>query len=1370
MYLENAQDLLVIDADIALDRSTWRRLGRHADLLRLRPDQNGLEQIAHHLESRPPVRALHLLSHGAPGRFHAGATALDLPALERQAATLRRIAGRLAGGASVLLYGCCTGAGRCGQTLVRRLADLLQAPVAAATGLTGAAQRGGTWRLDRRSGPIAARVLDAGLMAGFDGVLAAPADQNYDANGGYSATADTFTLNGVKYTVTGTNPGSYTNIVSNNSAMSLLGNNAGDYFLFFDLAGAFGISSIKIEAADGSAFDLDGLSFDAAADVNISITPQGGSAVSYSSNGALILQQNVSFAGNNAFKNITSFTFSGGNLALALDDLNFSPASVAVAAPTGLTLAVASDSGTLGDNLTNDTTPTITGSAPANSTVTLYDSDGTTVLGSTTSNGSGAWSITSTALTGAHTLTAKTTDGSSNVSAASVALNITIDASAPSAATALALASASDSGTLGDNITSDNTPTISGSAEANAAVTLYDSDGTTVLGSTTANGSGAWNITSSALSNGTHTVTVKQTDAAGNTSPASAGLSLSIDTSTPAAPPLPALATASDSGTLGDLITNDSTPTVTGTGTAGHTVTLYDSDGSTVLGTATVAGNGSWSITSSALGDGTHNLTVKQATPAGTASAASAALSLLIDTTAPAAPAALALAGASDSGTVGDNITNDTTPTINGTAAAHAAVTLYDSDGTTVLGTATADGSGNWSITSSALSDGSHTLRAKQTDSAGNVSAASTGLSLGIYGSIGSVTGLALASGSDSGTAGDNITNVTTPTLSGNAAANATVTLYDSDGTTVLGSTTANGSGAWSITSAALGNGTHTLTVKQSDAAGNVSAAATLPVKIDTLAPSALSLSASSVSTAAGLNGTVGTLGATDATSGDLFTYALVAGSGDSGNSLFNIAGGSLRINDAAATALGSQSVRIKVTDSAGNTYEQVFAIQVVAPSTPPPTNPPTTVDGVEVSSAPVVLPGGGMGTAVTIPIVPATRTDSNNASTMADIPLVSANSTALLTAHLPAGVGLVASGGPSKPAGNSLDELIAAILATTPNNAPADRSHLTGNGSQFLDLLADNVPLQVERMVFSRATDASATTLAISGAANAAQHTALVIDATSLPSGSTINLQDVHFAALIGAVRATGSTAGQILTGDAASQQFSVSASNGVKVYGGGGDDMMQFAVPAPATPQTQAQSRAPQGADEPRAPTLLNGGLGTDTASFLGKQADYLVRQYDGYVSVSSLAAPAQRVDLLNVEKLQFADATLTLEHRPALDLLAALYANVLGRQSDVGGFNFWGAVQSEGRLDLGGIALQMITSPEGLTHGYTLNGTAQHDLDTLYQAIFKRAPDAGGLAFWLDKMEHGISLAVVAEHFLQSTEMSGHARAEAAWDFYF
>ena len=73
--------------------------------------------------------------------------------------------------------------------------------------------------------------------------------------------------------------------------------------------------------------------------------------------------------------------------------------------------------------------------------------------------------------------------------------------------------------------------------------------------------------------------------------------------------------------------------------------------------------------------------------------------------------------------------------------------------------------------------------------------------------------------------AGDHITNDSTPTLTGTAEANATVKVYD--GATLLGTTTANGSGAWSFTTAALANGAHSLTAIATDVAGNTSAAST---------------------------------------------------------------------------------------------------------------------------------------------------------------------------------------------------------------------------------------------------------------------------------------------------------------------------------------------------------------------------------------------------------------------------------------------------------------------------------------------------------------------------------------------------------------
>src|SRR4029079_1388018 len=131
----------------------------------------------------------------------------------------------------------------------------------------------------------------------------------------------------------------------------------------------------------------------------------------------------------------------------------------------------------------------------------------------------------------------------------------------------------------------------------------------------------------------------------------------------------------------------------------------------------------------------------------------SSALSVTIDTTV-AAPSAPDLIAGSDSGTSStDNITNNTTPTLTGSSAeVGATVTLYDTNGSTVLGTAVADGSGNWSITSATLSEGSHSLTAKQTDLAGNVSVASSALSVTIDTTVAAPSAPDLIAGSDSGT------------------------------------------------------------------------------------------------------------------------------------------------------------------------------------------------------------------------------------------------------------------------------------------------------------------------------------------------------------------------------------------------------------------------------------------------------------------------------------------------------------------------------------------------------------------------------------------------------------------------------------------
>ena len=165
-----------------------------------------------------------------------------------------------------------------------------------------------------------------------------------------------------------------------------------------------------------------------------------------------------------------------------------SSVTVDTAAPAAPAItSFSTDSGVAGDGLTNDNTLTLTGTAEANSTVKVYD--GATLLGTATTNGSGAWSFTTALADGTHSFTAKATDAAGNVSAAS-ALSVTVDTAAHCA---YDRSFSSDSGVVGDGITNDKTLALTGTAEANSTVKVYD--GADALGTATANGSGAWSYT-----------------------------------------------------------------------------------------------------------------------------------------------------------------------------------------------------------------------------------------------------------------------------------------------------------------------------------------------------------------------------------------------------------------------------------------------------------------------------------------------------------------------------------------------------------------------------------------------------------------------------------------------------------------------------------------------------------------------------------------------------------------------------------------------------------------------------------------------------------------------------------------------------------
>lgn len=447
---------------------------------------------------------------------------------------------------------------------------------------------------------------------------------------------------------------------------------------------------------------------------------------------------------------------------------------------------------------TNDNTPTLTGVTEADSIVTIRD--GSTVIGTTTSDASGNWSFTpAPALSeGSHSLTATVTDGAGNISPAAPPFVVVVDTLAPAAPSITSVIDDQPGSTLLTNgqLTNDAQPTLSGTTEANAIVTIRSNG--TIIGTANADGSGSWSFTpTNALAQGENIFTVTATDAAGNTSGASASFTVLVDSVAPSAPVILTVQdnTAPTTGPISNgQISNESRPALSGTGEVGATITVL-SDGQPI-GTTIVGAGGTWNFTpSTALGNGLHTLTVTATDSAGNTSLPLGGFTYTVDTQAPAAPVITQVAD--DVGPLTGNLnngqaTNDARPTLSGTAEANSTVRIYDNG--SFIGSITADGTGAWSFTpGTALGNGNHTLTVTATDAAGNVSSTSAGFNI-VVDTVAPLAPTIIQAFDDvvpgTGTLSNGAyTNDTRPVLNGSAEAGARVAIYDNG--TLLATVTA---------------------------------------------------------------------------------------------------------------------------------------------------------------------------------------------------------------------------------------------------------------------------------------------------------------------------------------------------------------------------------------------------------------------------------------------------------------------------------------------------------------------------------------------------------------------------------------------------
>ena len=573
----------------------------------------------------------------------------------------------------------------------------------------------------------------------------------------------------------------------------------------------------------------------------------------------------ASGAGSTVSGRLTSLT---GAVTMSSTQLYSAPPSVSI------------DGGAVANTISS--TPLITGLTSARSPMTVIVAiDGVDQTPVVTPSATGVWSYQASLLVnGPHTVVARSVDGAGNVGSYTQVL--TVDTTPP-------VVTINGGGVA---TTNDLTPTIRGVTDiaAGQVVTLtFTRPGPPVTLTRTAlvQADQSWNVSPNGLTAGVWTIVARVVDPAGNASTGTQ--TLTIDTTAPAA------------ALTSNPLTNDPTPTITGTAEVGATVAV-SIDG---LALGNLTQGATWSATATvALGHGLHNVSVTATDAVGNATLLTQTLDVDL-----VLPVISINPGATNS-------TNDSTPTIAGTTDVAVGVTVRVAidGGAPLTALVQADG---WNVTPSvALSAGQHTIAANVVDPAGNVGTATQTLTIDI------TDPTVIIDGGPSRTTAD-----ATPTIAGSSpdvpvGSNVTVQVA---GQTLPTSIAAGGT--YSVTAATIDpNGTYFVLVTVIDAAGN-DGQANQSLTINAIAPTVTYTNGPTATT----NDTTPLIsGTTNAPVGSTVVVSV-----DSQSLRATVQpGGSWNVT-AAALATGPVTVVTSITDPNGNvgTAIQTLTVDSTAPT-----------------------------------------------------------------------------------------------------------------------------------------------------------------------------------------------------------------------------------------------------------------------------------------------------------------------------------------------------------------------------------------------------------------------------------------------------
>ncbi|WP_323145091.1 Ig-like domain-containing protein [Massilia phyllosphaerae] len=960
---DGKKEVVFVDTSVADYRTLEAGLRDGMAIIEFDGARDGLAQIAAWAARNSGYDAIHILSHGAQGQLHLGSALIDEAALASQTvqAELADIGHALKPGGDVLLYGCDVAAGSDGERFLADLARLTGADVAASTDATGSAAEGGNWTLESHVGEIDVRTLQ---IDAYRGVLDTIAFTDADAD--FTSTTIDKLISGIHMTFSG----GYGN---DNQGMGIdtYDNNNGVYAY----QGPEDQVQLTIKTQPGYSFDIN--SFGAGMDsgqLSVALTYANGATDSFTINLTPGAWQTLSsFA--KPINDVTQVVLSSDKFGI-FQNFNITDVKPIAASPTVTDANIAIISSATGLAGTYKIGDTVTArwnngaSGDNNSGVTSVTMDFSQFGGSSavtaTGDGSGNWSASYTIVSGAIDATGRkvsvsATNGAGTATAAD-STNLSVDNVAPTVTDArIAISGASGTAgayKIGDTVTAtwNNTAGGDNNTDTLSRVTVDFSQfggGSAVIAT---NSGGVWSATytigAGAIDATGRNVSVTAVDNAGNATTTADSSNATVDNVAPLVTDAN-IAISGASGTngayrIGDTVTATWNNTAGGDNNtdalAGVTIDFSQFGGGSAVA-ATNAG-GRWSatyrITAGGIDATGRNVSVKVVDNAGNATVRADTSNATVDSIAPTVTFGNLVLSNDTGSSATDFITNSPAQTIGATlsgvlAAGDVVYGSLDNGATwTDISGKVAGTTLNWDgVTLS----GSNVLQLKVVDKAGNDgSVASQAYALDTTPPA-TPSRPAMSAASDTGSsASDGITRNMTPTFSGSAEAGSTVAVYADS--VLLGTTVASG-GAWTFATpagAALADGSHTITARATDVAGNMSnISSVLVVSIDTAAPTGLALAADSAATqAAGSGATLTTLVANDNTStAAQISYQLVQGDGtnDADNARFTLQGNELHVGNSALTA-GNYHLYVSATDLAGNVVNQALAFTVMdAPS-----------------------------------------------------------------------------------------------------------------------------------------------------------------------------------------------------------------------------------------------------------------------------------------------------------------------------------------------------------------------------------------------------------------------------------------------------